>query len=904
MNDIITKPLILKKKSKSSRFASWGGEGNLFMDKFLRSLYIFLLFAINFVMFIYSINAKMVENGVVNQAVLAILGSFFVVSFFLVMFFSFSKKMQNGICALFTMIFVAIFFYQFALFDVDNFVEEWLSKKASWLSFICLVPSAWLVGLFIGIIIFFLFWSRFGLMFITAVLMIGFLLGINKNESIKNIKNEYSVVKKMPSAIKNRREDVVVYFMVPKFPSYQFLSSVRNTHFRELRNLMIGFFASNEFEIYPNAFVEYDDSAYNVIDIFNQVDYSSATSKNRGFSEYINDWNFIHGGLNILGLEENKLYDYMNKRGYGFSVYPMPGFNTCMVGGDFETGRCVIKGYKTVRLYDKNASLEENIYTLLTEWMLNLKRRDLKKIALKFSEQSTIKDLKVTSENRRVSIEGAPKLFDVLSENYLSDSGAQAYMVYVDIPSDVYIYDEYCNLKPRSEWIALKDNSLNSGGIDEKRKAYVEQSKCLIGKMQEFLDMAEDSGKLSKTDVVLQGVSSIRELADMTGGRYGNFVTNKLVAMGIRKAKNPKFLINANICLASDFSKSLIRYQDYCYSVDNMKMDEKDATNLKKNLINNSVIRGGKITSIIVNYNDWYEEFKNNSNDYQEKIKKKKEKKLKQEEAERDRIERERKKKEREDAYRNVGKKNISQDNIFVPTDEEIVEVEHEELEKVNKESLQKDDNKQVSDEVNEIVEVVETLEKTTGKDLDNEVNKITDNVAETKFDEELEKVHNESLQKDDNKQVSDEVNEIIEVVETLEKTKGKVLHKEVNKITDNVVEIIEIIEEGNNVGVVNGSVNTAEAIENNKEAVIVDEALKVMTETVSKEDVKTIIEIVGEDDEGVKLIKEQLNEDDNADVKTVENKLIEEMENNAKINNTQQDIQDYEEEIELELDF
>ncbi|MBR5599326.1 MAG: hypothetical protein IKW39_04720, partial [Alphaproteobacteria bacterium] len=210
----------------------------------------------------------------------------------------------------------------------------------------------------------------------------------------------------------------------------------------------------------------------------------------------------------------------------------------------------------------------------------------------------------------------------------------------------------------------------------------------------------------------------------------------------------------------------------------------------------------------------------------------------------------------------------------------------------------------QVSDEVNEIVEVVETLEKTTGKDLDNEVNKITDNVAETKFDEELEKVHNESLQKDDNKQVSDEVNEIVEVVETLEKTKGKVLHKEVNKITDNVVEIIEIIEEGNNVGVVNGSVNTAEAIENNKEAVIVDEALKVMTETVSKEDVKTIIEIVGEDDEGVKLIKEQLNEDDNADVKTVENKLIEEMENNAKINNTQQDIQDYEEEIELELDF
>ena len=125
MNEIVTRPLILKRKSKSSRFASWRGEGNSFLDKLLRSVYIFLLFAINFVMFIYSINGKIFEKGVANEAVLVILGCFFVVAFVIVMLASFSKKVQNGICAVLTAVFVAIFYYQFAVFDADSFLEEW-----------------------------------------------------------------------------------------------------------------------------------------------------------------------------------------------------------------------------------------------------------------------------------------------------------------------------------------------------------------------------------------------------------------------------------------------------------------------------------------------------------------------------------------------------------------------------------------------------------------------------------------------------------------------------------------------------------------------------------------------------------------------------------------------------------
>lgn len=80
-----------EKKSRSSRFASWSGDANRFYDKMLRVFYIFLLFAIDFAMFIYSINGKLIEGGTFNQAVLFILGGIFAFSFVLILLLSFPR---------------------------------------------------------------------------------------------------------------------------------------------------------------------------------------------------------------------------------------------------------------------------------------------------------------------------------------------------------------------------------------------------------------------------------------------------------------------------------------------------------------------------------------------------------------------------------------------------------------------------------------------------------------------------------------------------------------------------------------------------------------------------------------------------------------------------------------------
>ncbi len=169
----------------------------------------------------------------------------------------------------------------------------------------------------------------------------------------------------------------------------------------------------------------------------------------------------------------------------------------------------------------------------------------------------------------------------------------------------------------RKEWVDLKDNTLYSGGIDLKRKAYADQAKCFIGMTQMFMEKMYQNEKLQNTDIIVQGVSVLRELAGMPAGRYGTFVADKLVNLGIRRGKAPSFVVNTEICLASDVTRSYLLGENHCYTIDNMKMSTEEALNLKQNLVNNSIIRGSKISNIAADYRDWYEEFRKKSPFYQ-----------------------------------------------------------------------------------------------------------------------------------------------------------------------------------------------------------------------------------------------------------------------------------------------
>ncbi len=718
MGESIKKP-VLNKQSHSSYFFNWGGKGNSFLDKMLRCLYIFLLFAINFVMFVYSINSKLMENNGLNPAIVIILGGILFISFVLILLLAFAKDLQNGLCAICTMLITCAFFYQFGQGDVDNFIENWCNEHASWLSYFCFIPSPWMVGLFLGIIVFFLFRNSLALLFVTMVILFSGVIGIQHNEFLKQPDNEYQEVKSFTTLSDQDGRDNLIYFFIPKLPSYQLFAGLKDKNLHELGDMIVGFFADNDFEVYPNAFVQKNDTMSNIIDILNQVDYTSQSSRNRGIAEFINNWNFVHGSLDVFSLERNELNTRLKENGYKVSMYAMPGFNFCMRGDDFYADRCVVKADKRVSLYDTQVSTEKNVYALLGEWIMSLKSRNFNSFAKMFINMSSLKNYKVLAENRRVSEEGSPAVFDVLLNDFRRDPDGHSYIVYIDLPSDMYIYDEYCNLKPRKDWIALKDNSIYPGGIDAKRKAYAEQTKCVIGKMQEFMEALHNNPKLKRTNIIVQGVSTIQELAEVSGDIYSNFVAGGLVTLGLRRAQASKFLINANICLASDFTKTFINFQDYCYSLDSMpKYKSEDKYILKKNLINNSIIRNGVLRNSVGKFKDWYKLYRANSVSFNQKMR-------------RIEVENQRQKNigvtESSDRDLKTGGAQ-NNENIFFPTDEPIIEsVKDEALVMPN---VKKEDDAKNKTEEESDISVKENTE-VNAKENVKEEEKTIDKIAE-----------------------------------------------------------------------------------------------------------------------------------------------------------------------------
>ena len=96
-----------------------------------------------------------------------------------------------------------------------------------------------------------------------------------------------------------------------------------------------------------------------------------------------------------------------------------------------------------------------------------------------------------------------------------------------------------------------------------------------------------------------------------------------------------------------------------------------EALSLKQNLINNSIIRGSKISNIAANYRDWYAEYKLKSQSYQQRLKEQQEQK---------RLQAQREENAQVDNAAPAPSENrvsrIHDSNIFVPTDDLILEMD------------------------------------------------------------------------------------------------------------------------------------------------------------------------------------------------------------------------------------
>lgn len=579
----------------------------------LSTLYIFFLMAIDLLLFADSGNLSVFHGLSMLPELKLLLVLLFVFSTLLIGLSSFSKIAQNLICAGITLLFMQALLHQFAVFDSEAFLNGILFSFLGGVnSQTFLGTSSFIFSFVLGILVF-IFLTKASMKWIGVYVFMVFVTfaGILHNSYVHTRKiHDFIEISEAKISLKKELKNGqrFIHIMLPNLASYKYFGLTKTLEGAETQNIITGFLARNGFEVYENAFNKYNDAPTNMVDILNL--FSRQKPEQHMLREMLlyHYWKFFNINDEYVFLKDNQLFDTFKKAGYKLTAYKSQGTDICYKNNSLNVDRCIEKINRPANLYSLALSTRERAQILGIEWLTSMNLINNMSPVFKFlkifSRPENLPMIGISYNNLYVL--NSIKTFDILAENVLQDKGRNAYFIYADIPSDMFIYDQFCTIKPRNEWINL--NNLPWIEIDKtdfKRHAYSEQTRCLYGKLQEFLDRLNEVGLLDKTVIVLEGVSSNNDFSTRARENFvEDMLYNKLVMFAIKAPDIKKTMINKQMCTA----KSILRHFLYsgapCTKTDELSLHE----NLMKELENkfNSLSLPVSFEQNTAEFESWY----------------------------------------------------------------------------------------------------------------------------------------------------------------------------------------------------------------------------------------------------------------------------------------------------------
>lgn len=399
-----------------------------------------------------------------------------------------------------------------------------------------------------------------------------------------------------------------IYFMFPNLSSYIYLKSAHTDEAKRTNTIMQGFYQYNNFVVYPKAFAPEDDFLKNMVRAFNPESEESSRSnilRTRLLLEY---WRFHNIRNDSINLKNNSLYTFFKDKGYLISAYKSRDFEMCRQNHETNVDRCIEKVNQPVNIYDVNLPMLSKANILLMEWIASMKiTNNLSSI---FSFLGSFVDLHnapmVGIDYSNLYVVNSIKTFDVLLENIKQDKGKQAYFVFIDLPSNMYIYNEFCEVKPTDEWYDIASLPWITTDLSEQRsKAYMQQTRCLFGELEYFMQQMEKNNLLENTSIVIQGTSSVNNFRPvMTGNFMDDFVANRLVSMAIYDKSLKNKQLDWRFCPTNQLVNSFINNKNLCKKVPDLGVHEKVIISLNRLL--NQLSEEIKL-DYKPNFEKWYE---------------------------------------------------------------------------------------------------------------------------------------------------------------------------------------------------------------------------------------------------------------------------------------------------------
>lgn len=454
------------------------------------------------------------------------------------------------------------------------------------------------------------------LLVMVAVFCFGAVL-VNQNRPA----SEFLIEPDMPAALAaaNEEGEKTVTLMIANAPSYNYLAGLGKTDAAEiyknrLMEIMLGFYAKNGFRLYPNAYVTHNNQFVNAARNLNyaageEVSFLQTQVLKEGY------WQFKNREEFEAYLKDNAVYDDLKEKGYKISAYQSHGINLCDKDNAVAVDRCVTKVNFPLNIDGVNLPTGDKIQVLLVQWLEStglFSHEGMMETVygwLKpFFNPSRSPLIGVSYKNLYVvnSFENLNLLISDIAE----DKGRHAYFVYLDLPADMYIYDDMCRLLPVSQWLPKYNQPwVDNQSLLEKRNAYLKQTMCLFGQLEKTLQAIRRLPDGDKVTFIIEGLSGMDDLVGSDNESLSDRFRNaQMVTLAIRPPASKRFVINQSICPVEEILNNQLANGPKCEEFGRTTLSKSTKKIIKEALsgvrFNNAVAQKS-----LQEFNSWYKQW-------------------------------------------------------------------------------------------------------------------------------------------------------------------------------------------------------------------------------------------------------------------------------------------------------
>lgn len=593
------------------------GFGGYLFDLIVKTLLCTAIISVDFTLFASAGSYNLFSSSMFgNLEAIYIYAGIGALSFVLMFIASLIRPLENIILSVVIAGFVIALINQFALFDknsallllfeglFDSNINMILYEYGQWLTLGLVFFVSWFVlSLFGRSFVFYLTLGVCGLL--------GWL--ISESYLHPNVKYFYEVAG-MPSLKKDDMGKNIIFLSFNDLTSINNLEKMnsgnqKSDSLSKAANNALGFYHSNNFTLFPNALVNKDNDPVENLALSynpNESDHRNLFSEDVARGGYF-DFNVVNHHKPYL--KNNALYETLRKEGYKINVIQTKDADTCYVNDRLAVTSCVEKINAPVSLVGEEFSTFDKLVLLLVQWLDSTRivpsLNSLFKV-LEYAGPMVPSEFKAKNADLgKVDSYNAVKVFDKLIDSIDRLSGNQAYFAVIDLPSDNFVYDEFCKIKMVNDWMSSYPVSGSMVMPQNKKEAYAQQISCLYGSLQKFLSQLNAMGQLEDTTIVIQGLNTPLDFAVRDENFYKQIQSRRGVTFAVKNAEGLYAGINYSVCSVPEIINSIFLNKIPCTSYKVLNTSDSNVKTAKQ-LVKEDEFNTAEIKQAAKLFKEWF----------------------------------------------------------------------------------------------------------------------------------------------------------------------------------------------------------------------------------------------------------------------------------------------------------